>query len=291
MRIGFSGPSGCGKTTLACWLVSPRGPEPTRDLPLCPVGSRSIAKEMGFVGPDGEGRPYDVDRASLASWNHPRVAPGARVQAALAVWHPGMPTVRPLFQRRLAEAKIAWETGVEHPTWTVLSGHRNPLTPENNHERWEFFTDEAEASAAYAVRQAEGGVPTKRSYHASVDAEHRPQAGFVTDHTSLDDCAYAILHCPEVADKAFIRRAIAHARTYDAIFFCPLSAGQWLAEDPSRVADPGYHLRYEVILRGMLWELSPYILDMSDLDARKALVALLLRGKALDATLISGKAP
>jgi predicted ATPase len=53
MRLALSGPSGTGKTTLAIALA-----ERLR-LPLCPVGARSVAADMGFSS------PYDVDKAGL----------------------------------------------------------------------------------------------------------------------------------------------------------------------------------------------------------------------------------
>ncbi len=69
MRIALCGPSGTGKTTLAKWL------EETRELDFNPVGSRSVAKDMGFDN------PYDVDKA------------GKRGE----------------FQRRLLTDKVVWE--------------------------------------------------------------------------------------------------------------------------------------------------------------------------------------
>lgn len=51
LRIAFAGASGTGKTTLATWLAD------KLDLPICPVGSRSVASAMGFAS------PYDVDAA------------------------------------------------------------------------------------------------------------------------------------------------------------------------------------------------------------------------------------
>jgi molybdopterin-guanine dinucleotide biosynthesis protein len=69
LRIAFCGPSGTGKTTLATYISQMYG------IPLNPVGSRSVAKAMGFDS------PYDVDKA------------GKRAE----------------FQRRLVTEKIAWE--------------------------------------------------------------------------------------------------------------------------------------------------------------------------------------
>ncbi len=68
-RIAFTGASGTGKTTLSQYLVE------TLQLKFNPVGSRSVAKAMGFES------PYDVDKA------------GKRAE----------------FQRRLVTEKRAWE--------------------------------------------------------------------------------------------------------------------------------------------------------------------------------------
>lgn len=51
VRIGFVGCSGTGKTTMARWVSETYG------IPINPIGSRSVAKEMGFQS------PYDVDAA------------------------------------------------------------------------------------------------------------------------------------------------------------------------------------------------------------------------------------
>ena len=70
MRIAFAGASGTGKTTLAKYVAE------TFNLPFNPIGSRSVAKDMGFDS------PYDVDKA------------GRRGE----------------FQRRLVRSKVEWET-------------------------------------------------------------------------------------------------------------------------------------------------------------------------------------
>lgn len=68
-RLAFSGASGTGKTTLAEWVCTTYG------LPLNPVGSRSVARAMGFHS------AYETDAA------------GKRGE----------------FQMRLARAKTEWE--------------------------------------------------------------------------------------------------------------------------------------------------------------------------------------
>ena len=92
IRLCFSGASGTGKTTLATAVAGRRG------LPLCPVGARSVAADMGFAS------PYDVDRA------------GRRAE----------------FQRRLLAEKVAWEAAheafvtdrsvIDNLTYAVLHG-------------------------------------------------------------------------------------------------------------------------------------------------------------------------
>ena len=51
MRVAFAGASGTGKTTLMRHVVKMTG------FDVCPVGSRGVAKSMGFEN------PYDVDAA------------------------------------------------------------------------------------------------------------------------------------------------------------------------------------------------------------------------------------
>lgn len=70
MRIALTGSSGTGKTTLATFIAETFG------IPYNPVGSRSVAKDMGFDS------PYDVDAA------------GQRAE----------------FQRRLVTEKCRWES-------------------------------------------------------------------------------------------------------------------------------------------------------------------------------------
>jgi predicted ATPase len=77
IRLAFAGASGTGKSTLAEHVSKAFG------IPLNPVGSRSVAKAMGFDN------PYDVDKA------------GKRAE----------------FQRRLVVEKMAWEA--EHESFVV----------------------------------------------------------------------------------------------------------------------------------------------------------------------------
>lgn len=69
IRVGCLGSSGTGKSTIAHWIAESYG------LAMNPVGSRSVARAMGFAS------PYDVDTA------------GRRIE----------------FQRTLQAEKIRWE--------------------------------------------------------------------------------------------------------------------------------------------------------------------------------------
>jgi hypothetical protein len=106
VKIAFCGASGTGKTTLAEWVSE------TYNLPMNPVGSRSVARLMGFDN------PYDVDRADLATYQAfvldledfeetPENLSGAANQA-IDEYIDGE-SVRGLFQTQLQRAKINWE--------------------------------------------------------------------------------------------------------------------------------------------------------------------------------------
>ncbi len=180
-RIAFAGASGTGKSTLAVTLAQ------HLQLPINPVGSRSVAASLGFLN------PYDVDRASLDTYERlaGKFPLGSVAEASMEEWqqNPTQPTVRSQFQVRLQTAKIDWE---------------------------------------------------------------RARSGYVSDRTTMDDMAYALLHCPGVVDRAFIRRAREHLREYTHVIFCPLDSFYAHAGDPARVTDIEYHYRYEAILRGLL---------------------------------------
>ena len=118
MRIAFAGSSGTGKTTLAAWASEKYG------LPMCPVGSRSTAKRLGFDN------PYDVDFADRKKYEH---RTGLGFSVSLAAQHsmlkdardpgshslrrehplPARLNMRPVFQEMLAAGKVAWESVTE----------------------------------------------------------------------------------------------------------------------------------------------------------------------------------
>jgi hypothetical protein len=248
--IAFIGVSGTGKSTLMRYVAERYG------LSINPVGSRAIAKEMGFYNQlTDEGQPYDVDRACGRCYEH-----AEDVIRAQGIWevansaigcdrgpHSKYGTVRPIFQAKLAEAKIAWETRAAE----------NADHAEAN-DVWEW-------SGTYVPNHPE---------RTSLVGKPLPR-GFVTDRTPLDDLAYALMHCPEVVTKAFRDRAYAHTKTYDVIYYCPLAAGQWLASDAARVSDeqdPTYHWRCDVLLKGLLFDSSTSYVDIYEqgLDERKA---------------------
>lgn len=113
MNIAFCGASGTGKTTLAKWVSD------CWKLPLNPVGSRSVAREMGFEN------PYYVDKADQHAYLRAideRKSPAEAASVAMRSFEDGQyGTCRGLFQRKLQASKIEWEvangTSLQH-------GHR-----------------------------------------------------------------------------------------------------------------------------------------------------------------------
>lgn len=99
MRIGFIGASGTGKSRLTQLMAD------EFSLPICPVGSRSVAKDMGFES------PYDTDAA------------GKRNE----------------FQARLFETKRAWER--EHDAFVSDRTHIDNLAYASMHGCAEKFSN------------------------------------------------------------------------------------------------------------------------------------------------------
>ena len=237
MRVGFIGASGTGKSTLVRFLQS-KYP----GVPVNPVGSRSVAKAMGFVHPEGspqagEGNPYAVDRASVSTYernlailgnlnpvDHPAAfPPGTTCVEAMAI----------VARDAAVEAMFAWENvAVRGPTCRPI----------------------------FQVRLQFEKIRWEESHDA-----------FFTDRTPLDDLAYAILHCREVVDDAFIDRAFTAMARYDAIFYCPVATFCNLDGDASRVADRAYHRVHDALLAGLIRQ---YEDTQCGLDGRMLVVPL-----------------
>jgi GTPase SAR1 family protein len=94
VRLAFCGASGTGKSTLVQDILRNFLPN---ELPMCPTGSREIAKAMGFDN------PYDVDAA------------GKRAE----------------FQQRLLAAKSLWEA--DHESFITDRTHFDNLTYTSIH--------------------------------------------------------------------------------------------------------------------------------------------------------------
>lgn len=91
----------------------------------------------------------------------------------------------------------------------------------------------------------------RRLQHDKMEWE-RTQASFVTDRSSVDDLVYALLHCPEVVTKDFMRRALDGHERYTHIFLCHTRHFHHVGDDPARVRDLDYHLRFELVLFGTI---------------------------------------
>ena len=228
-RLAFCGASGTGKSTLATRLAQELG------LDLNPVGSRSTARAMGFDN------PYDVDKACLATYVH-YVLSASR-----------------------------WTTAIEGETYGYTHvGQLVPRiaalqTPAGPHVQLQLAASWARAAwgkpADSTTNRAHHGQSVRAVFqtklHHDKIAWERAHAGFVTDRTPLDDLVYAWQHCPAIVTPALYLRATAHLATYDLIVYCPLDAGQWLAGDAAREADPMYHRMFDHTLMGLLHRNTP----------------------------------
>lgn len=139
MRLAFTGASGTGKTSIASEVAEVYG------IPLCPVGARTVAAEMGFKN------PYEVDAA------------GKRHE----------------FVRRLLQAKSDWEAA--HNAFVTDRAHFDNLVYTIVHNQ-DVVTPELTLATATAARrytnvilcrtdvfQRLGADPTRRhepEYHA-----------------------------------------------------------------------------------------------------------------------------
>lgn len=269
MRIAFVGASGTGKSTLAKHVLSLRP-----DLLLNPVGSRSTAKAMGFVHPPGsehagEGDPYGTDNALAAKYSTVLGNPEA--------------------YRNLPRIGIT-----THPdTGETMWGRLDTRGPERGEE---LAAEVATASFNEGQRRLVAGLqgpgrsaelqgPTCRSlFQQRLQSDkirwELDHDAFVTDRTTIDDLAYAVLHNRETVDGAFLDRALDHMARYDAIYYCPVGVYQNIDADPSRVTDVAYHCMCDALVAGFVSQVErrqprTYIrtLTRADLDWRKGVLA------------------
>jgi hypothetical protein len=82
---------------------------------------------------------------------------------------------------------------------------------------------------------------------------------FVTDRTTLDNLAYAILHDVHGVDADMLDTSRRGMLRYTHVFFCPIDSFCKTAGDPNRVSSLEYQRIYEIVLRGMLRELQLHI--------------------------------
>ena len=176
MRIAFVGASGVGKSRLVEYLHS------KLDLSICPVGSRSVAKAMGFSN------PYDVDKFNL----------------------------RNTFQRRLFTEKTYWEKG--HDEFLTDRTVFDNLAYSCLHGGGENITEDELTAYTVAMKrythviylplyrfQKLGTDPVRNTspvYHKMFDM-------VVRSLLSEYDIEHVALHCP-VEDRLVILRGMFH---------------------------------------------------------------------------------
>ena len=176
MRIAFVGASGVGKSRLVDYL------QPKLDLPLNPVGSRSVAKALGFDN------AYDVDRYNL----------------------------RNTFQRRLFSEKTYWEKG--HDDFITDRTVFDNLAYSIHHGGAENI-DEEELNAYVAAMKRYTHViylPLYRFQKLGTDPArntspvyHKMFDMVVRSLLSEYDIEHVALHCP-VEDRLPILRGMFH---------------------------------------------------------------------------------
>lgn len=85
----------------------------------------------------------------------------------------------------------------------------------------------------------------KREWEATHD-------NFVTDRTYFDNLTYTSMH--GAAQTVDLEAHVVAMHRYDAIFLCRVRDFQKLGDDPARVHDPTYHIIYDCLLRGLIYD-------------------------------------
>ena len=113
----------------------------------------------------------------------------------------------------------------------------------------------------------------QRLIATKVEWETKNEA-FVTDRSTLDNLAYDTLHSPLASDAAGIAQAVAHAKTYSQVFFCPMAAFINVTSDPARIANLAYQDMYEALLWGLhtKYEIRQIRIPYGELDKRHQFV-------------------
>lgn len=134
----------------------------------------------------------------------------------------------------------------------------------------------------------------QRKLQADKIAWESDKLSFCTDRSTLDDAAYAYIHCEAIRqDTAFMDKSFSGFNVYTHVVFIDMSHEilQALQSDPARVLDLEYHKKFENLLKELHHkytqvtprEKHPEFLQLAvrDLSARKARLRLFLQSRGL----------
>ena len=146
-------------------------------------------------------------------------------------------------------------------------GFNNPYDVDKaclvTYQRWLHPTtplDDSQAHREAAEKAVRAWIPGSETLRGLFQRElqldkirwEEGRTDFVSDRTTADDFAYAALHNVSGITEEFITRARDHLRTYDIIFYAPLSRFYNHGGDGNRVDDLGYHKTFELLLGGLV---------------------------------------
>ena len=93
---------------------------------------------------------------------------------------------------------------------------------------------------------------------------------FVTDRTHLDNLVYASMH--GAAHSVELDEYLEALNNYTMIFLCPIRSFHNIGTDPVRMKDTGYHVIYDLFLRGLVdseLDIGCFYIEQTEWETRK----------------------